>query len=90
MSNMVPRVSTLDLLIAVSNTTLNNKGAIASHYLQPLLTLHSEDKCLPILTLTYISLFLILHELIYFFWGGRNQLMHFTPYSSLHAVLCAT
>jgi hypothetical protein len=63
---VVPRVSALDLLIAVSNTTLNSKGAIASYCLQPLLKLHSEDKYLPILTLIYISLSLILQNLTNF------------------------
>jgi len=56
---MFPYVSTLDLLIALSNTVLNS--------LKPLLTLNSEDKCLPILTTPYISVFKILHNLNSFF-----------------------
>jgi len=60
LSNMVPHVSMLDLIIAVSNAILNSKGAIASPCLKPLLTLNSEDRCLPVLTLAYISLFKIL------------------------------
>jgi len=59
---MVPLVSALDLPIAVPSTALNSKGAIASPSLKPLLNLHSEDKCLPVLTLAYIPLFKILHS----------------------------
>ena len=66
---MGPHVSTLDLLIAVPNTTLNSKGAIASYSLKHLLSLNLEDKCLPILNLAYISLFTIRHKLTTFlFW----------------------
>ena len=66
--------NTLDLLIAISNTILNNKGAIASPVLKPFffLTLNSENECLPILTLEYISLFKILHNLTNFF-GKPSQ-----------------
>jgi len=46
-------------LIAVSSTTINNKGANASPSLKPTLIIYSENKCLPILTLQYISLFKI-------------------------------
>jgi len=49
----VPHISTLDLLIAISNTTLNRKRAIASHCLKILLNLNSDDKYLPILTLAH-------------------------------------
>ena len=41
---MIPHVSTLDLIIAISNITFNSN-------LKPLLTLNSGDKCLPILNL---------------------------------------
>ena len=47
---MVPRVSNFHLPIAISNTILNSKTAIASACLKPLLTLNAEDECLPILT----------------------------------------
>ena len=57
LANMVPHVSALQLLIAISNTTLHNKGAIASPGLKPLLTLNSKAKCLPLLNLAHISLF---------------------------------
>jgi len=76
---MVPHVSTLDLLIAISNTALNSKGAIAFPCLKPLLTLNSEDKCLPILTLAYISGFKILHNLISFFLNLVN---------AFHSIFC--
>jgi len=46
--------SFLDLSTAISSTTLNSKGVIASPVLKPLLTLNTEDKCSPILTLAYI------------------------------------
>jgi len=62
---VVPSVSSFGLLIAVSKTTLNSKGAIASPCLRALLTLNSGTKCLQILTLT---LFKILHRLTFFFW----------------------
>jgi hypothetical protein len=65
---MVPQVSALDLLIAISNTILNSKRAICSPYVKPLSTLNLEDKCLSILILAYISLFKILHNLTKF-WG---------------------
>jgi hypothetical protein len=68
LSNMVPFVTTLDLLIAISNTTLNSNGEIASPCLKPLLTLNLEDKCLPILTIAYTSLFKILQGLTSFFF----------------------
>ena len=67
MSNMIPHVSTLDLLIAISSTVLNSKEAIASPCLKPSLTLNSKDKYLPILTLAYISVFKIPHSLTSFF-----------------------
>ena len=67
---MVLCVSTVNILIAVSNTTLNSKRSITSPCLSPLLTLNSQDKCLPILTLAYISLFKILPNLTFFLWGG--------------------
>jgi hypothetical protein len=66
---MGPQVSTLDLLIAIPNTSLNSKGTNASFCLKPLLTLNLDDKCSPILTLAYISLYKILHKLTTFlFW----------------------
>ena len=52
---MVPHVSTFDLLIAISNTILNSKGAIASLCLNTLLTLNSEDECLPVLTVLVVK-----------------------------------
>jgi len=48
-------------------TILNSEGTTASPCLKPLVTLNSKDKWLPILTLTYSSLFKILHNLTYFF-----------------------
>jgi len=42
-------VSKLDLLVAISSTILNGKGAIVSPCLNPLFTLNTEDTCLPIL-----------------------------------------
>jgi hypothetical protein len=48
---MDPHVSTLHLLVAVSNSIFNSNVAISSPCLKPLLTLNSEDKCLQILTL---------------------------------------
>ena len=50
----------------VSSIHLSSKGAIASPYLIPLLTLNSEYNCLSNLTLTFISLFKILHNLTIF------------------------
>jgi len=44
--------SFLDVSPAVSNTTLNNKGLIASPGLKPLLTLNTEKKCSPIFNLS--------------------------------------
>ena len=38
LSNMDPRISTLDLLTAIPSTALNIKGAVASACLKPLLT----------------------------------------------------
>jgi len=52
---MVPHVSKLDLIIAISNTILNSKGATASPLLSTLLTLNSEDKCLPVLTILLVK-----------------------------------
>ena len=69
-SNMVVCFSTVKIVIAIFNTTLNSKGSIASPCLGTLLTLNSQDKCLPILTLAYISLFEILPNLT-IFWGGN-------------------
>jgi len=62
------KVYTSDLLIAISNTTLNSKGAIVSRCLKPLFTLNLDDKCLPVLTSAHISLFKILHNLTNFSW----------------------
>ena len=42
---MVPQITTLDLLTAISNSILNSTGAIAYPCLKPLLTLNLEDKC---------------------------------------------
>jgi len=73
---MGPHVSTLDLLIATPNASLNSIGAMASSCLKPLLTLNFDDKGLPVLTLAYISLFKILHKLTTFlFW--ETYFMHF-------------
>jgi len=44
LSYIVPIVSTLDLLIAISNTTLNSRGATASPCLKHFLSLNAEDK----------------------------------------------
>jgi len=71
---MFPRVSNLDLIVAISNTILNCKGTTASLCLNPLFTLNTEDKCLPILTLVYNTLFKILHNLT--IWGGREFLVY--------------
>ena len=61
---MVPHVSTSDL-IAFSSTTVNSAGAAESPCLKPMLSLSSEDKCSPVLTLAYISLFKILHNVTF-------------------------
>jgi hypothetical protein len=50
---MVPHVSTLNLLIAISNTTLNSKGKTAFPCPKPLLTLNSKDACVSVLNLAY-------------------------------------
>ena len=42
---------------------LKDKGSTASPYLYPLFALNSGYKCLPILTLAFISIFKILHYL---------------------------
>ena len=81
---MDSRVSTLDLLIGVSKTTLNSKGVITSPCLKPLLTLHSEDSCLHILTLACISLFKNLHNLTNF--SGKLSLCVSLHISFLHTV----
>jgi len=65
---------------------LDSKGAIASPCLKPLLTSNSEDKCLPILTLPYISLCKILHKLTSSF--GKSSLCISLHISFLHSVLC--
>jgi hypothetical protein len=72
LSNIFPCVFTLDLTTAISNTTFNSKGVRASPHLKPLLTLNSKDKHLPILTLPYISLFEVLHNLTNFL--GKHSL----------------
>ena len=83
MSNVVPRVSTLYLLMANSNAILNSKRAIASPCLKPLLTLNSADKCSPILTLAYISLFKVLQNLTNFL-GNLVYAFHSTfPFSTV-------
>ena len=46
--------SFLDVSPAISNNTLKTKGMSASPGLKHLLTLNTEDKCSPILTLAYI------------------------------------
>jgi hypothetical protein len=69
-------VCTLDFLIPISSTTLNSKGAAASPFLRPLLTLSLEDKCLPVLTLTYISVFAVLHKLTNFLGGDLVYAFH--------------
>jgi hypothetical protein len=68
LSKIFPRVSNLDLLVHISNTILNSKGAIVSPCLNHLFILNTEDKCLPILTLVCNTLFKILHNLT--IWGG--------------------
>jgi hypothetical protein len=80
---MVLSASTSDLT-AVSNTTLKSKGAIESHCLKTLLAFNSNDKCLQILTVAHISLFIILDNLTIFFGGGADIVyaFHYTfPFS---------
>jgi len=72
---MFSRVSTLYLLIAVSNTVLSTKRTIASPYLY-LLTSNSEDICLPLVTLAYISIFIILDNFTQF-WGKPSLSISF-------------
>ena len=84
---MVPCVCTLDFLIAVSSTTLNSKGAIESPRRKRLLTLNSEGKYLPILTLAYISLFKIQNNLNNF--GGKASVCVSLHISFLHTVFYA-
>ena len=67
----------LYFLIEISNIILNDRGAIACPCTQPLLNSNSEDKCLSVLTVASISLFIILHNLTNFF---RRNISHFTPY----------
>jgi hypothetical protein len=81
---MVFQVTTFYLIIAVSKTTLNSKGVIASPCQKQLLTLYSEDSCLPILTLAYISLFKNLHNLTNF--SGKLSLCISPHISFLHTV----
>ena len=63
---MIPRVSTLDLLIAISSTLLSRKGAISFSCLKHLLTSISENKSSPVLNLAYFSLCKILQNLTIF------------------------
>ena len=55
--------------IGEKDTALNSKGALAAPCFKPLLTLNSEDECLPILTLAHISLFKIMHNSTNFFFS---------------------
>jgi hypothetical protein len=60
---------------------LNSKRAIASPCLKTLLTLNSEDKCLPILTLEYIYLFFFnFAQFKYFFTllDAFQSILHFS------------
>jgi len=84
LSNIFPCVFTLDLKISISNTTFNSKGVRASPCVKPLFTLNSEDKCLPILTLHYISLFKVPHNLTNFL--GKHSLCRSLYISFLHSV----
>ena len=80
MSNTVPQISTLDLLIAISKTILNIKGVIPSLCPRAFLTLHLEDKCLLILTLACISLLKVLHNFTHF-WSKLVYVFHSFPFS---------
>lgn len=64
---------------------LNSKEAIASHCLKTLSTSNSDDKCLQILTLAYISLLIILDNLANFF-GWKRNLCTSLRISFLHSV----
>lgn len=54
-------LSGVDFLIAISSTTLNKKGELHLFYPNPLLTLNSKDKCLPVFNL---SLYVIIYNFV--------------------------
>ena len=76
---MVPHVLTLDLLISLSNTTSNSKGATAFPCLKPLSTLNADNKSLPIFNLAYISLLEMLHKLTNILAGNLVYMLPENP-----------